>query len=230
MRSEELRQKAAFSKEKFATWPPWRGVLEPVTTTTAPVDRAEEMAAVSRTAAAAILLTCFLFGMLLAMTGVRKPGNAALPSPDENSRLRGANDVGVRSPEIDEGFAASPSKIVEASSSGDVDLDEVESMVWPEQQAETRGFWGPDDEEMAQLKGDGLMVNSPGQEEEEQKELNELEDEGLAWTEQGKKTIQLWGPDEEEKKQIAQLLKSGKWSELMAMDEDSGLSFSFRFV
>ena len=100
-------------------------------------------------------------------------------------------------------------------------------MVWPEQQAETRGFWGPDDEEMAQLKGDGLVVNSPGQEE---NELNELEEERLAWPEQGKKIVQLWGPDEEEKKQIAQLLKSGKWSELMAMDEDSGLSFSFDFV
>ena len=71
--------------------------FRPVTTATSPIDRVEEMAAVSRIAAAAILLTCFLFGMLLAMTGVRRPGKAALPSPDENNRLRGANDVGVRS-------------------------------------------------------------------------------------------------------------------------------------
>lgn len=58
----------------------------------------EKMAAVSRTVAAAVLLTCFLFGMLLAMTGVgRPPAKSTLPPHNEPNQLRGANDVDLRS-------------------------------------------------------------------------------------------------------------------------------------
>lgn len=87
-----------------------------------------------------------------------------------------------------------------------VKLDQVESMVWPEQQAESRGFWGPDDEELAQLQGDTLI-----------------------WPEHKKEAITLWGPNDKEREQVAQILKGGKWQELMVLDDESDLSFSFVF-
>lgn len=166
------------------------------------------MTVFSRTAAAGVLLTCFLFGMLLAMTGVGKPRKVSLTSNDEMNRLRGANDIGHRSMEAsNDELDTSPPKIVGAANPSRVNVHDVESMVWPEQEAESRGFWGPDDEELAQLKGDELV-----------------------WPEQRAETKGLWDPDQGEKDQVAQLLAGGKWDELIAIDEDSALSFSFIFT
>lgn len=56
------------------------------------------MPAVSRTLAAAVLLTCFLFGVLLAMTGVgRPPANSTFPPNNEPNQLRGVNGVDLPS-------------------------------------------------------------------------------------------------------------------------------------
>lgn len=115
-------------------------------------------------------------------------------------------------------------------------LENHQAVAWPELDGETTGMWGPDDKEREQLNLQqtrpaeaALPAKVETESGDEERKLVERDEAiaSLVWPKQKAETTGFWGPDTEEREQLANLVAKDNWDRFFELDLDMEGSFSY---